>query len=66
MGYTSLINGHIDEPTNGVYCWQCKYAKFDEAGCRGICEAGRMGVIVRNSYCNRGDNNENEETMRHE
>ena len=61
MGFTSLINGHIDEPENGVYCWQCKHSNFNDGSCQGICEIGRMGIITPNSYCNKGDLKEENE-----
>ena len=58
MGYTSLINGHIDEPENGVYCRQCMFSNFEKNNCQGICEVGRMGIVSPNSYCNRGTTKE--------
>lgn len=61
MGSISLINGHVDEPENGVYCWQCKHSDFDSGCVGGICKVGRMGIITPNSYCNRGDSKEEEE-----
>ena len=56
MGFTSLINGHIDEPENGVYCEHCIHSIFN--GRSGRCKIGHMDTIFFNSYCNRGTQKE--------
>lgn len=53
MGSVSMIDGHVDEPENGVYCKDCKHSIFYD--CCGECLKGYMGIIYPCDYCGKGE-----------
>lgn len=59
MANVSLINGHIDKPSNTVYCKDCKFLMFSDF--YGECSQGYKGVVHPYDYCNKGERKDDSE-----